>query len=135
VPPKGPQLEVEQVSQKASATPGTWLVTWRIRNASNAPLELVDSYLPHGKFRGQRVDQSSASQIESGAVRKIQLPVVFGEPPGTVVENTFLILTAVWRETTWRILVRMTVESDRVGAPRARTELISTQKVGFSTGR
>lgn len=131
----GPQLDIDQVSRKVGATPGAWLVTWRIRNTSRAPLELVDSYVPHGKFRGQRVDLSSAHQLVPGAVREIELPVIFGEPPGTVVDNTFLILTTVWRETTWRILVRMTVESDSVGAPMARTELITTQKVGFSTSR
>lgn len=70
--------------------------------------------------------------LAQGERREIQLSAVFREAPGTSVENTFLILTAVWREKVWRVFVRMTVRSDSSGAPAAHTEWITEQEVGFS---
>ena len=132
---EAPELSVEQVAQQADEAPGSWWVTWRIRNEGEHSLQLVDAYMPHGKFRGPRVDLSSVDPVVAGAARELQLAVVFEEPPPVVVENTFLILTAIWRQASWRILIRMTVESDRVGAPVAKTKLITAQRVGFSISR
>jgi len=126
-----PHLNVEQVAPAAD-TSGGWWVTWRIRNVGEQPLELVDVYVPHGKFYGPRVDLSSSDPVDPGTTREIQLEVVFKEPLGAVVENAFLILTATQQKISWRILIRMTVESGSLGAPMAKTELITTQKVGFS---
>jgi hypothetical protein len=130
--PDAPQLKVTQVSQTRAAVPGTWVVTWRIENESRQFLDLREVYAPHGKFLGQSVDLSGRGRLDPDAGREIQLPVVFEETPGVIVENAFLILTAVWQKKVVRVFVRMTVESDSVGAPVARTELITTQEAGFS---
>ena len=127
-----PHLEVEQVLQRPAAVPGNWIVTWRIENESQEPVDLRECYAPHGKFLGQSVDLSGRGRLDPGAGREIQLPVVFEETPGATVENAFLVLTAVWQKRVLRIFVRMTVESDSVGAPAAKTELITMQEVGFS---
>lgn len=130
-----PQMSVEQIRQEPDAVPGVWWVTWRIQNVGDDSLQFVEAHVPHGRFRGQRADLSSVAPVAAGTAREIQLAVVFMEPPGTVVENAFLILTAISQQTSWRILIRMTVESGRVGAPMAKTELITTQEVGFSASR
>ena len=129
-----PQVTVEQVAVHPGE-PGSWRVTWCIQNAGNESVQLLACHVPHGRFRGPRVDLSSADKIAPGVIRELPLSVSFDEPPGVTVENAFLILTAVLQQTKWRILIRMTVESDSVGAPVARTELITTQKVGFSDTR
>jgi hypothetical protein len=56
----------------------------------------------------------------------------FDELPGSIVENAFLILRVQWRNSQWRIFVRFLVTADSDGRPETRTELITTQPVGFS---
>ena len=54
------------------------------------------------------------------------------EPAGLVTENAFVIFHCQWRGEAWRIFVRIRVTVTADGAPETATELITTQKVGFS---
>jgi hypothetical protein len=49
-----------------------------------------------------------------------------------VTENAFVILQIKWRGAPWRIFVRVRVIVNKKGEPNATTELITTQKVGFT---
>ena len=60
------------------------------------------------------------------------MTVLCDEPAGAVVENGFLILTVAWLKHQWRIFVRLRIVVDKNGSPDTETELISTQRVGFS---
>jgi hypothetical protein len=63
---------------------------------------------------------------------RLEFAVKCEEPPGTVVENAFLILRVDWSEAPWLVLARLRVSVDENGAPQSATEAITTQRVGFS---
>ena len=58
--------------------------------------------------------------------------VLCPESPETVVENAFVIFSAVWLESPWRIFARLRVVVDAEGKPTTLTESITTQQVGFA---
>ena len=60
---------------------------------------------------------------------ELALDVRSSEPPGSEIENTFLILTAEGGDASWRILARMRVRVDRDGVPRPVVERVDVQEV------
>ena len=82
-------------------------VGWLLQNRGSEPLELEESWLPHGQFRGER--QAFEPPISLGPqgtlmhTRKVDV----GAATGSVVENAFLILRVRWRGKPWRIFVRI----------------------------
>jgi hypothetical protein len=60
------------------------------------------------------------------------MSVACNEPAGAVIENGFLILSVEWLDKQWRIFVRLRVIINEEGVPETATELITTQRVGFS---
>jgi hypothetical protein len=60
------------------------------------------------------------------------MSVLCDEPAGSIVENAFLILLVEWLEASWRLFVRFRVTIGQQGEPETATELITTQRVGFS---
>jgi hypothetical protein len=71
-------------------------------------------------------------QAAAGQAVTIEMPVLCGEPVGAVIENGFLILLVEWLDKQWRIFVRLRVTINQQGVPETATELITTQRVGFS---
>lgn len=130
-PTESPRVELVQSSQEPGVRPGEWAIVWKIRNLTAHPLTLESAWLPHGQFRSERMDLRSMPLIGADAAVDIQTTVRCDEPPGAVVENAFVILTARWRNEPWRILARLTV---RIGpdGPAATTETMTIQPVGFS---
>ena len=126
-----PQVAVQQLSAKRVAT-DTWAAAWAIRNLGADPLTILAARLPHGKFRWEEIELIPAVRLEPKEGRKLDLNVRCGEPPGTEVENAFLILRVLQREEPWLILARLRVHMNEDGAPTATTELITAQRVGFS---
>ncbi len=125
---------IQQVSQVAGSSPHLWVVAWNIQNAGDQPLQILNAQCPHGRFRAGRVELADYPELMPGKSTRLELAVTCKEPPGTVVENTFLILQAKWRNQLWRILTRLTMTFDQQGAPNGFTEVITTQSVGFSKG-
>lgn len=128
----GPRVIVEQLSGRRAASPGEWLVAWRIDNRGEETLRLLSGRLPHSRFRCEERELRAVPALPPNESARLEFPLRCAEPPGTIVENGFLILTVLWREEPWRILARLRISIDREGAPQAATELITTQRVGFS---
>ena len=129
-----PQVAVRQISAKRVAT-GTWTTEWEIRNLGAASLKILAARFPHGKFRWQELEFAPAIDLGSKEARKLKLEVRCEEPAGAEVENAFLILRVLQREERWLILARLRVRVSEDGAPATTTELITAQRVGFSSQR
>lgn len=125
-------MVVEQLSGRRADGPGKWLVAWRIENRGEGTLRLLSGRLPHGLFRCDERELGALPALRPNESARLEFPVRCAEPPGMIVENAFLILGVLWREEPWRILARLRVLIDREGAPQTATELITTQRVGFS---
>ena len=102
-----------------------WRVQWRIANHGNTPLMLTSAWVPHGRFRGADGRVALHSVLVPGAQHRLSLRVGADEPPGTVVENAFLILQA----TGWRIFTRMRIEFNAAGEPRPVVEATTYQSI------
>lgn len=127
-----PQVHVEQASRDRGVEPDHWLVVWRIRNLGQWPLQILSGRLPHGQFRCQEREWSPVPSLLPNETAELAFAVACGEPPGTVVENAFLILRVLWLEEHWRAFARLRVAFDELGGPRSITEVITTHKIGFS---
>ena len=123
---------VEQASRRRGPEPDRWLVTWSIQNLGQEPLQILAGRLPHSRFRGKERELAPIPKLLSSECAQLEFAVACNEPPGTVVENVFLILRVLWRDQTWRILARFRVVFNEQGAPETITELVTTQMVGFS---
>ena len=130
-----PEIAIEQLSAKQAAVAGTWTTAWEIRNLGAAPLTILAARFPHGKFRSGEREFTPAIDLGPKEARKLDLEVRCDESAGTEVENAFLILRVLQREEPWLILARLRVRVSEDGAPAAATELITAQRVGFSSQR
>ncbi len=113
--------------------PGKWLVEWRLRNETDAPVELLAAILPHDRFfLAER--QLAEARLAPHEVGVLELPVRSLGAPGEEIENAFLILRIRWREREWRVLARLrvTVAADR--GPTCVVERVDVQPVGFASG-
>jgi len=126
----GPDLVVGQ--EGAAGGQGPWDVTFRVGNRGTQPVELVQAWVPHPRFRAGLLELADAGLLAAGASTRLRFSVAFDEPPGTDVENTFIILQTRWRGERWRVLTRMTATSGPAGAPTTRVETVTSHRVGFS---
>jgi hypothetical protein len=127
-----PRLEIEPCGCRPGAQADEWLAAWRVRNAGDDVVTLIETWLPHGRFRWGPREFDPAIRLRPGAAVQIEQPVRCLEREGTLVENTFLILRVTRREQPWRVLARHRLEWDAAG-PRPVCELITAQPVGFSS--
>lgn len=128
----GPPVLMEPVSCRAVTEAGRWLAAWRIHNLSDRPLEVVTVRLPHGRFRGQERELDPPPRLAPGESYLLELSVACNEPPGTIVENAFVILRVMWDGKPWRVLARLRINTDAKGVPTNTVELVTTQPIGFS---
>jgi hypothetical protein len=128
----GPELEIEPLFIQSTAEPGRWRAGWGVRNLSTEPVQLMEAWLPHGKFRAAAQSLASLPQVAPGESAFLELYVACSEAPGTEVENAFLILRLTWREQAWRVLARLRVTFDEAGNPYQACEALTVQPVGFS---
>ena len=126
-----PSISVLQ-SGRASGGPDAWRVVFDVRNTGDGPVELLEAWLPHGRFRAEAVPLGHHAPLAPGAGVRLTFTVGFDEPPGELVENAFVILRVRWRSEEWRVLTRLAVTADADGSPAASTELITAHAVGFS---
>jgi hypothetical protein len=123
-----PRVAVEPLAV-TRAGPGKWKVRWRVANDAE-PLHLTAIAAPHGKFRSS--DHAIDVALATRGTFEPQLEISCAEPPGSEIENTFLIITAEAAAKTWRRLARMRVRVTADGVPHPVTERVDVQEVGFS---
>jgi hypothetical protein len=121
-----------QVSVEPEEGRGNWKILWRIANLNSQPLELRAVRLPHGQFKSAEQRFSPAIHLAPDDSAEFEVSVSCDEPAGLVTENAFLIFQVVRLDERWRIFTRVRVTVDAIGTPVATTELITTQRVGFS---
>ncbi|MBI4494815.1 MAG: hypothetical protein HY690_18735 [Chloroflexi bacterium] len=131
----GPRVAIEPAAHRPGAVAGVWLVAWRLQNPGPRPLQVLAARAPHGRFRSQERALAPPPMLLPGESAEIELAVTCAEPPGTVVENAFLILRVRWGSEPWRILARLRVMVDEAGSLRTTCEEISVQPIGFSGAR
>jgi hypothetical protein len=105
-----------------------WTAAWLLHNAGAQPLELEAAWIPHGRFRGDG-RLPLAVVIDPGASHELEFAVTAEEPPGTIVENAFLILRVRVSGAAWRVFVRMRIEFDPAAVPVPVVETITTQSL------
>jgi hypothetical protein len=124
-----PSVRIEVSSCRRCSMPvGRWRVAWLVHNDGSSPLRLEDAWIPHGRFRGEG-HVPLQIKIAPGAASRIELSVFSAEPPGTVVENAFVILRVRGAERAWRVFARMRVEFDDAGAAGPIVEAVTAQSI------
>lgn len=127
-----PRIALQQVALARDEAAGCWRTGWQVENVSADALTITAVHLPHGEFKSAVQDFTPALEVAAGASERFQSLVQCQAPAGLVTENAFVILHCQWRGDAWRVFARIRVEVDAAGEPHAATELITTQKVGFS---
>jgi hypothetical protein len=127
-----PQIVLTQVSADRDGVLECWSIGWRIENVGEHPIYVSAVRSPHGQFKSAERRFDPALDLSSGESRQFQTFVRCDEPAGLVTENAFVILSVEWLGEHWRIFVRLRVMVTADGRPETATELITTQRVGFS---
>ena len=127
-----PQIRLKQISVERIERPGHWKIGWEVRNIAPQPVRLLSVRLPHGQFKSEQLQFQPAIDLPAQEKENFQVPVRCDEPAGLVTENGFVIFQIVWRGAPWRVFARVRVVVNQNGEPSATTELITTQKVGFT---
>ena len=109
-----------------------WNIRWQVDNLGSDALKIVSVRLPHGQFKSDEKRFAAPLELARGESKEFQSLVHCQEPAGLVTENAFVIFHCQWRGEAWRIFVRVRVTVTAVGEPETKSELITTQKVGFS---
>jgi hypothetical protein len=129
---QAPQITLEQISVERIEKLGNWKIGWEIKNVAPHPVKLRAVRLPHGQFKSEQVRFEPPIDLTVQQKEYFQVPVRCEEPAGLVTENGFVIFQIDWHGEPWRVFVRVRVVVSEKGEPRATTELITTQKVGFT---
>ena len=128
----GPRVAVDELSRSRETESGRWMIAWRVQNLADQPLRFLAARCPHGQFRSAERVFDPPLQADAGRAGTIEMTVSCAEPAGAVIENGFLILLVEWLKDRWRIFVRLRVTINQQGVPETATQLITTQRVGFS---
>jgi hypothetical protein len=127
-----PQITLEQVSADRERVQAAWDIGWRIENLGEQPIYVSAVRLPHGQFKSAERRFDPAIGVAPGNKAELNISVKCDEPAGLVTENAFVILSVASLGEQWRIFVRLRVMVTTDGRPETATELITTQRVGFS---
>ena len=127
-----PQIALRQVGAVQAGALEYWTVGWQVENTGKQPLKILAARLPHGQFKAEEMRFEPPLDLAPHASERFQTSVRCNEPSGLVTENAFVIFHVIWSGESWRIFARLRVEVDGGGMPKAATESITTQKVGFS---
>ena len=127
-----PKVAVEELRRSREVENGRWLFGWRIQNLTEQPVKFLAARCPHGQFKSAERVFDPPLRAAAGRGSTIEMSVTCNEPAGAVIENGFLILLVEWLNDPWRIFVRLRVMINQQGVPETTTELITTQRVGFS---
>jgi hypothetical protein len=130
--PDEPQIVLTQVSAERHGVMERWNIDWLVENKSANTLHILAVRLPHGQFKSDERRFDPAIELSAGERRQFQTFVHCDEPAGLVTENAFVIFSVNCLGEPWRVFVRLRVVMTSDARPETATELITTQKVGFS---
>jgi hypothetical protein len=129
-PEKGaPSLRVELYLCRRDEESELLEVGWRLQNLGDGPLELEESWLPHGQFRAERQRFQPPLVLLSGQAVMHVRDVDIAAADGPVVENAFLILRVRWQDGPWRVFARMRAHITPEGAVTPIVELVTASPV------
>jgi hypothetical protein len=128
----GLKISAEQVRRNREIGSDRWLFGWRIQNLTEQPIRFLAARCPHGQFRSEERFFEPPLQAAAGQAATIEMSVGCDELAGAVIENGFLIVLVEWLDKQWRVFVRLRVTINQQGEPATATEMITTQRVGFS---
>jgi hypothetical protein len=111
---------------------GYWNIVWLVQNTGAKSVKLNSVRLPHGQFKAAEKQFDPPLELAAGSAAQFETLVYCAAPEGLVIENAFLIFNATWDAQPWRIFARIRVAVNAWGKPESTTELVTTQKVGFS---
>ena len=127
-----PKISLRQISVRSGAEKSSWSIAWRVENLSRHSLRLDAARFPHGQFKAGEQSFEPPLIIAEKENAQFESTIACAASVGEVIENAFVIFSALWRDRAWRIFVRLRVVMDGHAEPNAVTELITTQQVGFS---
>ena len=127
-----PSIAVEQIERTRTANSGGWRFRWRVRNQTEKAMRPVSVRVPHGKFKAEECKFVPSIEIAAKDSFVLEVAVTCDEPPGTTIENAFLILLVDWQQSHWRFFVRLRIGVNQHGEVDTKTESITAQRVGFS---
>jgi hypothetical protein len=127
-----PEIALRQLFAEDDRVSEGWNIAWQVENRGAHPLKILAVRLPHGQFKSEEARFRPALELDSGTSSCFDTLVHCQEPPGLVTENAFAIFLVEWLGQTWRIFVRLRVSINSSGEPETATELVTTQRVGFS---
>jgi hypothetical protein len=122
------RIELSSCGRCPNSSVGCWRLAWLVHNSGNAPLRLEDAWIPHGRFRGDG-HVALGVDVAPGAATRLELSVSSAEPPGSIVENAFLILRVRVADQAWRVFVRMRVEFDPSATALPSIETVTAQSI------
>ncbi len=125
---EGPRLRFEPSAPRREGD--AWWFDWRVANLGARPVRILETWLPHRRFRGDSRAHDLA--VAPGAAVTLALGVRGAGEAGEVVENAFLILRLEQDGARWRVLARVTVRFDGAQTPRPEVVVVTSQPVGFS---
>lgn len=109
----GPQVLIEQTERRLEPGSDRWVVTWRLTNLADRPLQILAARVPHSRFRSEARELTLGPLSPNGSA-PLKLPVACREAPGAVVQNAFIILSVLhgegcggcWPVCGWRSILR-----------------------------
>jgi hypothetical protein len=127
-----PQVELKQRKAERDKLSGKWRIVWTLKNLARDPLCVTSVRFPHQLFKSPKRTFEPPRNLNEDVETEFEQLIQCDTGPGLVTENAFAIFYITWTGSDWRIFVRLKVRVDGDGSPQATTELITTQKAGFS---
>jgi hypothetical protein len=123
---------VQAAAIDPATEPGRLGVVWQVTNLSDAVIDVLETWLPHGRFFAERETLVPPIALVAGTSATIRRIVRYSAKPGEVVENAFLNLELRAEAQRWLVLARMRVSHAADGRVDVEMESVTTQPVGFS---
>lgn len=126
-------LDVTPVEVNRDLCSGDLIAIWQLRNKTDRPLEVLETWLPHGGFFAERRPVEPPVQLLPDAVCHIQR-TVRGASAAGVVENAFLNIRLRGTpnaEDVTRVLARMRVTTS-AGLVTIEVEAVTSHQEGFA---
>jgi len=125
-------LDVNPASIEVGPENGALCVAWQLANLTEAPIDVLETWLPHGRFFAERHTLQPPLSLGPGGECAVRSVVAVAAETGETVQNAFLNLRVRAWEREWRVLVRIRARRAMDGRVAIEVEAITAHPVGFS---